>query len=622
MSYARTACAFFALLLLPLASGRAQNRPPLPPTAGKTLTKILYVGESDVYEFDRMTAAAVGSPTVADIVPLSSRRLLVNAKGVGETTLFVYDRRGKHALRLAVLLPAPDLGPIAARVQTEIGLPDVTARAVQDTLFLEGAVTSVVALQRASAIAGVYTPKFKNLIAVLLPPESAPGPSLAETYAALLTDNLAGTGVTVKVVNDKTIALLGQYAAHIQGPETAPAAHLPPRDRRTGRFMRASKGEAGADTPTPDDSAPLMDLNEATRKQKRGEDSLPLDPLDRLIQSLPPDLKVVDMVNLGSRPTRQILVHAKIIDINRNATKDLGIRWGTLVGGASRTGGTSTFTPQPILFGQVSGQSVAPNGYGFFGGDSLRRSLPLGAQLDALIEENKARVLSEPSLMVLDGSEGSILVGGEIPIPVAQASSGTSGSSASVTIAYKPYGVRLLVSAALVGDGMVQMTVTPEVSDLNYAASVQISGFFVPSLSVRRATSTLQMADGETLVIGGLYSNTTSREVERIPLLSQIPVLGEFFKHTVTRKAENELLILIQPEIVTPQTAGAHPPTPGSQENLPIVRPDVRRGDFDKDFPELQHGGGDRDRPGPPVNLPPLIQPLSPAQGPRPQESK
>ena len=249
------------------------------------------------------------------------------------------------------------------------------------------------------------------------------------------------------------------------------------------------------------------------------------------------------------------------------------------------------------------------NGSGFTGGGPLTHIFPLAAQLSALIAENKARVLSEPSLMVLDGSEGSILVGGEIPIPVAQSSSGTSGVSASVSIEYKPYGVRLLVHAALVGEDRIQLTVTPEVSDLNYGASVQLGGFSVPSLTVRRATSTLQMGDGETLVIGGLYSNTTSREVSRIPLLSQIPVLGEFFKSTTTRKEENELLILIQPEIVQPDTPGAHPPTPGSLENLPVSRPDVRRGDFDKDFPELQGDGGDRDQPGPPVNLPPAQEP-------------
>lgn len=206
--------------------------------------------------------------------------------------------------------------------------------------------------------------------------------------------------------------------------------------------------------------------------------------------------------------------------------------------------------------------------------------------------------------MVLDGSEGSILVGGEIPIPVAQSSNGTSGSSASVAIEYKPYGVRLLVGAALVGDKLIQLTVTPEVSELDYGAGLQLSGFSVPALTVRRATSTLQMGDGETLVIGGLYSNTVSRQVNRIPLLSQIPVLGEFFKSTTTRKEESELLILIEPEIVTPRTAGAYPPPSGILENLPIIRPGVGKTDFDKDFPELQPGGGDKQKPGPPVSFP------------------
>lgn len=611
MPRARTAYAFLMfllmfLLLLPLV-GRAQNRPP---AAGKVITKTLYVGESDVYEFDRMTAAAVGSPTVADIVPLTARRLLVNAKGVGETTLFVYDHLGKHALRLSVRLPLPELGPVAARVQAEIGLPGVTVRAVKDTLFLEGGVSSVVALQRAAAIAQVYTPRTRNLLFILPAPEAAPVPSLAQTYAALLTDSLAGTGVRVQVVDDKTIALLGHYASHVPEPASTSAAPAS-RTRKARKPRKVGKGEDGAALPEtmPDESAPLMDLKEAT--PRRTSNGPPSDALNGLIQSLPPELKVVDLVNLGSRPTRQILVHAKIIDINRNASKELGVRWGTLVGGGSRTGSTATLVPQPILFGQV-GTGVTPGGFGALDSYSLRRVFPLAAQLDALIQENKARVLSEPSLMVLDGSEGSILVGGELPIPVAQSTSGSSGNSASVSIEYKPYGVRLSVGAALVGDGMVEMTVTPEVSDLNYAATVQIGGSVIPSLTVRRATSTLLMADGETLVIGGLYSNTSSRQVERIPLLSQIPVLGEFFKHTVTRKEEDELLILIQPEIVTPQTAGAHPPAPGSLENLPIGRPYVRRGDFDKDFPELQHGGGDRDAPGPPVTLPPPPVPLEP----------
>jgi Flp pilus assembly secretin CpaC len=577
--------------------------------------KTLHVGDAEIYEFDQMTTAIVGSPAVADIVPLSAHRLLVNAKGVGETTLFVYDRRGKHRYQLTVVLPTPQLGALAAQVQSEIGLPAVTVRAVKDTLFLEGAVTSVAALQRAGAIAGVYAAKLRNLITLVPLPDAATGLSLAQTYAALLTNTLSGTGIKVQVIDDKTIALVGQYLSPY--PEPSGSGGASPRPARIRKAKRV-KADAAAAEVSPEDEAPLMDLKADLVNSRL--DALPSDPLDRLLQTLPPELKVVDLINLGRSPARQILVRAKIIDIDRNASKSLGMDWGSLSSGSARGGNSYSFTPQPILFGQLAGQLAGVNGSGFTGGGPLTHIFPLAAQLRALITENKARILSEPSLMVLDGSEGSILVGGEIPIPVAQSSSGTSGVSASVSIEYKPYGVRLLVHAALVGEDRVQLTVTPEVSDLNYGASVQLGGFSVPSLTVRRATTTLQMGDGETLVIGGLYSNTTSREVSRIPLLSQIPVLGELFKSTTTRKEENELLILIQPEIVQPDTPGTHPPAPGSLENLPIVRPGVRRSDFDMDFPELQGGGGDRDKPGSPVNLPSphLLTPvLPPAQEPK-----
>ena len=565
MKYLPTIYLLLAALLLslaPLSAAPPRAQPPAP-----MLHKTLHPGESDVYEFDGMTAAAVGSPLVADIVPLTARRLLVNARAVGETTLFVYDKRGKHTLRLVVTALPADLGPLAARVRADIGLPDVRVRAVGNTLLLEGSVLNALESQRAQTIAGVYSPNVRNLVQVAPPPVGLLKPSVAQTYADLLTAPLASVGVAVRVVDTGTIALSGDYRPAISSPTGPADATL-----------------AG--------NAPRQSASAAT------------DPLARLLETLPPDLRVINLVNLGRRPTRQILVRAKVIDINRAASKTLGVRWGTLNGAASRGGGTYTFTPQPILFGQDGGQGPTVAGYSLGAGGPIQRLLPLAAQLDALVEENKARVLSEPSLLVLDGSDGSILVGGEIPVPVAQSSTGTSGVSASVTVVYKPYGVRLLVHVDLVEGGKIQMTVTPEVSDLNYTNAVQLSGFVIPALTVRRATSTLQMGDGETLVIGGLYSSTASRQTERVPLLSQIPVLGEFFKSTTTRKQESELLILIQPQIVTPDTPGVQPPPSGSLENLPIPRPDVRRGAFDKDFPALQKGGGDRDAPRGPEALP------------------
>ena len=587
MKSLQTICAFIFIFLagVPLHAQEAR--------------KTLHVGQSEVYVYDRMTTAAVGSPLVADIVPLSSRQLLVNAKSLGETTLFVCDHAGTHRVRLSVVPLPLDLRPVAALVQSAVGLPGVTAQAVGDTLFLEGTVSSALAWQRAAAIAGIYAPKVKNLL--LVAPDAGPAAmSLAQTYAALLAPSLTPLGITCTVVGEKTLALSGQYAGRIAtlgAPEDSDAWSAP-RPRRKAAGKHAAAADTGGDAS--DQEAVLTE--EPKKDGSKAAETQSSDPLDHLIQSLPPDLKIINMLDLGSGPARQILVRAKIIDIDRIASKSLGIDWGTGGLSAERGGSSYTFQSQPILFGQ-SGTLDQPYSAPLSGG-GLNRISPIAAQLSALITENKARILSEPSLMVLDGSEGSILVGGEIPIPVAQASNGTSGVSASVTIEYKPYGVRLSVGAALVGDKTVQLTVTPEVSALDYGAGVQISGFSVPALSVRRATSTLQMADGETLVIGGLYSSSVSRQVNRIPLLSQLPVLGEFFKSTTTRKEESELLILIQPEIVTSATPGAYPPPSGSLENLPIQRPDIGRADFDKDFPDLQHGGSDKEKPGPPVPFP------------------
>ena len=212
--------------------------------------------------------------------------------------------------------------------------------------------------------------------------------------------------------------------------------------------------------------------------------------------------------------------------------------------------------------------------------------------------------------MVLNGNEGSLLVGGEIPIPVTQGVTNAGGGS--VTVEYKQFGIQLDILPSILSDGRIQMTVTPEVSDLDYGNAVVLNNFSIPALSVRRATSTLQLHDGETLVIGGLYSSQSTKETKRIPLLSQIPVLGEFFKSMSTRKTESELLILIQPEIVTEATVDALPPAPGSPQNPPIVRPDVQQGDFDKDFPDLSH---DSRSPAPaPVNLPSGTAPTLPGK--------
>lgn len=525
----------------------------------QSLTKSLNVGESEVFQFDHISTSAVGDPTVADIAPLNSNQLLISAKGVGHTTIFVFDSHGKNVISMTVL-PSTNMDVIAERVEDEIGIPTITVRAINDWLFLEGAAPDESASDLANSIAQAYTSKVKNLIVVgVIKPLTE-----AENYANLVNENLNPAGITARAFDASTIILTGKYATPIN----------------TNAFSSTEYGNAEQEVATQ------------------------VDPLKQLLASLPPDLRVVNLINFSKEQAKQILVRAKIIDIDRNSTKNLGVNWGTVTGtpGPDNTVIT-TFSPQPILFGQMqSAIPVAGSLGSILGGGPLSRVSAWGGELNALITEGKARVLSEPSLLVLDGNAGSMLVGGEYPIPVLQSSS----TGNAITVQFKPYGIQLAVWPTIVGDDTVQLRVTPTVSNLDFSNGVNLNGFVIPGLDDRTATTTLQMKDGQTLVIGGLYDNEDTKNINKIPLISQIPVLGEFFKSTSTSKIERELLVLLSAEIVTPDSLGATPPPADSLENLSIHKPYIPRKEYDEQFPDITNGPGhvDAEAPKVPIAMP------------------
>jgi pilus assembly protein CpaC len=164
----------------------------------------------------------------------------------------------------------------------------------------------------------------------------------------------------------------------------------------------------------------------------------------------------------------------------------------------------------------------------------------------------------------------------------------------------------LNVAPVVVSDDTVQLTVTPEVSDIDFANAVSFNGNTIPGVDIRRATSTLQMKSGETLVIGGLYSNNYGKVVTKIPVLSSIPIIGEFFKNTTNNKDERELLVMLEAEIVTPASLGATPPPANSLENMDIQKPFVPRKEFDQDMPDIQNGPFHKEPEAPkvPVQMP------------------
>jgi pilus assembly protein CpaC len=174
--------------------------------------------------------------------------------------------------------------------------------------------------------------------------------------------------------------------------------------------------------------------------------------------------------------------------------------------------------------------------------------LDFGAQVEALTSQNYAQVLSEPNLLVDDGGEAEIQVGGEIPVPISQPG---GGGVSTVTVEWKPFGVLLKIQPTILEDGeKINLKLSPEVSSLDFGNAVTLGGFVIPALRKRTATTVVTMADGNTLVIGGLLQTDDVSTVRAIPLLSKIPIIGELFKRREKQRTESELIISVTPEIV------------------------------------------------------------------------
>ncbi len=164
--------------------------------------------------------------------------------------------------------------------------------------------------------------------------------------------------------------------------------------------------------------------------------------------------------------------------------------------------------------------------------------------LSTLKSTNLARTLAEPTLLVRSGDPADFLVGGEVPIPVPQ------GNNGSVAIEYKKFGVHLKVKATIQPDGLIGLELNPEVSELDFANAVAIQGFTVPALRTRSTTTTVDLPSGRTLVLAGLMFELQGSTIERIPYLSQIPLLGELFKRRQQSGEQQQLVVAVTPRLV------------------------------------------------------------------------
>ncbi|HTW49066.1 MAG TPA: type II and III secretion system protein family protein [Acidobacteriaceae bacterium] len=264
---------------------------------------------------------------------------------------------------------------------------------------------------------------------------------------------------------------------------------------------------------------------------------------------------VASSLNVAPQHLPQVRLKVRVVEIDRTRATEMGFDWfangkntaniGTgqfpsIVAGSNATSGVSSGTSAT---GSLLGLSNLLNL--FYYNDALG----LGAAITDLENKQIIQILAEPTLSAISGQKASFLDGGEFPFPVVQ---GGTGGFTSVTIQFRPYGVQLNFTPTVLADGTIQMRVNPEVSALDYTNEVVISGYTIPAIDTRRADTEVQLKSGQSFAISGLLDNRTTDELEKIPGIGDIPILGKLFQSRTSTHSVVELAVIVTPTLVDP----------------------------------------------------------------------
>lgn len=292
-------------------------------------------------------------------------------------------------------------------------------------------------------------------------------------------------------------------------------------------------------------------------------DAVTLDKAVQIAKQFAPE--IINTVQVAA--PQQVMLEVRFVEASRQAGRELGVQWNIWNShvssqiGSRRSNGllpvTAPTSPTNIPVGEIAAgvlSGVSP--FGFMLGRVLSGGTTIDVLINALEQRGLARSLAEPNLTALSGDTASFLAGGEYPIPVA-------GSFQQVTVEYKRYGVGLAFTPTVLKDGQINLKIEPEVSQFDPNNSVSLgNGLSVPALIVRRASTTIELRDGQSFVIGGLLQNVSTANQEQVPWLGDVPVLGQLFASRSYRKNETDLAIIVTPRLVRPARPGDAVKTP------------------------------------------------------------
>jgi len=295
-------------------------------------------------------------------------------------------------------------------------------------------------------------------------------------------------------------------------------------------------------------------------------DAVSADRAMQIARATTPSISVINAMRVAA--SQQVMLKVRFLEITRSAGRDLGVNW--YVANGSGTRGFNTGLGQPTQVGQSP--TATPGGIPLFqtvgSFASGTSAAPFGVALANLVNSNSARVdlmisaledkglirrLAEPDLVALSGDTAAFLAGGEVPIPVVQPSSGVTPL---ITVEYKPFGVQLTFMPTVTTNGIINLRLTPSVSELDFNNAVIVSGFRIPALTKREARTTIELRDGQSFAIAGLLQNEGLRNISQVPWIGSVPVLGALFRSTSYQQNETDLVVIVTPHLVQPAAPG------------------------------------------------------------------
>jgi pilus assembly protein CpaC len=293
-----------------------------------------------------------------------------------------------------------------------------------------------------------------------------------------------------------------------------------------------------------------------------------------IAKAMAPTAAVINAMKV-SQP-QQVMLKVRYLEVNRKAAREIGVNWyganqrgdrgiNTGIGGQEAAGANPLNLP---LFDAArtfaSGGTNEP--FSVAVANILNNGVTLDVMISALEKKGLVRLLAEPNLVALSGDKASFFAGGEIPVPIIQPS---SGPEPLITIEYKKFGVELSFQPTVLSAGLINLSMAPSVSELDFANAVVVQGLQIPALSTRATKTTVELRSGQSFAVSGLLQSEGLRDISQVPWLGSVPVLGALFRSSSYQHRETDLVVIVTPHLVAPAAPGQQLVSPLDQRIPP-----------------------------------------------------